>query len=188
MQQQELIAGDSLNFTVAVVGYLPIDGWVLKYRLVPFAAGGDVLDIVAIGTGQTFQVLVPAGTTGGWAPGSYSWTSWVDKAGEIYTIANGQITIRPDPRQMTSGGYDSRSLAQVALANCEAAMATFNATGGKVKKYEIAGRMMEFQTIGDLMTLHSFWKLKVAAEGTAQSIASGMGNPRNLHVRFVRPN
>jgi hypothetical protein len=66
-------------------------------------------------------------------------------------------------------------------------MATFNATGGKVKRYEIAGRTMEFQTIGDLMTLHSFWKAKVMAEGSAQSIASGLGNPRNLYTRFVSP-
>jgi hypothetical protein len=36
------------------------------------------------------------------------------------------------------------------------------------------------------MTLHSFWKAKVLAEGSAQSIAAGLGNPRNLYTRFVR--
>ncbi len=79
-----------------------------------------------------------------------------------------------------------REQAQIALEACESAMATFNATGGKVTKYEIAGRTMEFQTIGDLMTLHSFWKQKVMAEGTADSIAAGEGNPRNYFVRFQR--
>ena len=186
MQQHQLIAGDSLNFVTEVTGHPASDGWTLKYRLAPFSSAGQPIDIDSVASGSLHLVQMAPNITAAWAPGQYSWASWVEPAAEIYTIATGQITVLSDPRQ-AQPGYDSRSIAQRALADCEAAMATFNATGGKIKKYEIAGRSQEFQTIGDLMTLHSFWRVKVATEGTAQSIASGMGNPRNLFVRFGRP-
>ena len=183
--QPQLIAGDTLNFSTAVDGYSPADGWTLKYRLVPVLATGTVVLLQAAAQGQAFVVQTPASTTAGWPAGVYSWTSWVDRAGEVYSVASGQITILPDPRQVAAG-YDSRSVAVRALDACEAAMATFNSTGGKVKKYEIAGRTMEFQSIAELMQLHSFWKARVATEQTASSIAQGLGNPRNLFVRFSR--
>lgn len=186
MQQSQLIAGDSLNFTVAVENYAPGDGWQLKYRLVPRVAGGAAIDINAAASGSMYLVQVGADVTAGWTAGVYSWASWVDLAGEVYTVATGTITILPDPRQ-AAPGYDNRTTAQIALEQCEAAMATFNATGGKVKKYEIAGRSMEFQTIGDLMQLHSFWRIKVDSEKTASDIAKGIGNPRNFFIRHVRP-
>ena len=114
------------------------------------------------------------------------WSAAVSKGTERITVASGQLTFTPDLAAITNA-VDLRSPAARALADCEAAMATFNNTGGKVKKYEIAGRSMEFQTIGDLLTLHSFWKAKVASEHHAQSVANGLGNPRNLYTRFVKP-
>ncbi|HEY5580210.1 MAG TPA: hypothetical protein VIK56_03455, partial [Rhodoferax sp.] len=119
-------------------------------------------------------------------PGNYAWTAIITSGAERITVGSGQTTITPDVTTQIAG-FDPRSVAQRALEACEAAMATFNATGGKVKKYDIAGRSMEFQTIGDLMTLHSFWKAKVMGELHMQSVANGLGNPRNLFNRFVSP-
>jgi hypothetical protein len=99
---------------------------------------------------------------------------------------NGQLTITPDVTAQTAG-IDPRSIAQRALSDCESAMATFNKTGGKVRKYTIGGRDMEFQSIADLMRLHAFWQARVMNESAADAIAQGLGNPRNLFVRFQRP-
>jgi hypothetical protein len=161
------------------------DLWTLTYAL----RGPSKLDIVAVpqtdGT-PGWQSTVAIADTAGLAPGLYTWSAAIAQTGQRITIGNGQLTITPDLTQINTA-YDGRTPAQIALADCEAAMATFNATGGKVKKYEIAGRTMEFQDLASLMSLHSFWQIKVLNEGTSDSIANGLGNPRNLFVRFVRP-
>jgi hypothetical protein len=156
--------------------------WVLKYAL----RGPVVLDLTAVADGASWKTTLTAAASAGLTPGSYVWSAFITKGLERLTVGSGQAVITADLASI-SGAYDGRSNAQKALEACEVAMSTFNATGGKVKKYEIAGRLMEFQTIADLMTLHSFWKAKVASESNASSLANGLGNPRNLHVRFVSP-
>jgi hypothetical protein len=156
--------------------------WTLKYAL----RGPVLLDLIAVQGVRGWQTTLTAVASAALAAGSYAWSAAITSGLERITIGNGQLVITPNLAS-AAAPFDSRSPAQIALANCEAAMATFNATGGKVKMYEIAGRKMEFQTIGELMTLHSFWKMKVINEGAAQSIANGSGNPRNLYTRFVHP-
>ena len=156
--------------------------WALKYYL----RGPATLDLTAVASGRAWQTTLTATASAALVAGDYVWQAVITLAAERITCGTGRATLTPDLIG-TAAPYDGRSIAQIALANCEAAMATFNATGGKVKMYEIAGRKMEFQTIADLLTLHSFWKLKVMSEQTASSLANGMGNPRNLYTRFVRP-
>ena len=156
--------------------------WVMTYYL----RGPVALDLTASAAGKNWSTTLTATASIGLAAGVYAWTARIVKAAERITIGSGQSVITPDLTSLT-GVFDPRSKAQIALEACESAMATFNATGGKVKKYEIAGRTMEFQTIGDLVTLHSFWKAKVMSELSSQSVANGLGNPRNLYTRFQRP-
>ena len=156
--------------------------WVMTYYL----RGPVALDLTASADGKNWSTTLTATASIGLTAGVYAWTARIVKAVERITIGSGQSVITPDLTSLT-GVFDPRSKAQIALEACESAMATFNATGGKVKKYEIAGRTMEFQTIGDLMTLHSFWKAKVMSELSSQSVANGLGNPRNLYTRFQRP-
>lgn len=154
--------------------------WTLTY----FLRGVAKLDLAATAVGTKWSTTLTAAASGALGAGLYGWTAIItNTAGERITVGNGQLKITPD-LTAAAAGFDSRSTAQKALADCEAAMATFNATGGKVKRYDIAGRTLEFQSIADLMTLHSFWKAKVMSEQSAQSVANGLGNPRNLYTRF----
>lgn len=162
------------------------DAWTLAYAL----RGPVKLDLAAVT--QTdgapgWQTTLTTTASATLTPGLYTWSAAISQTGQRITIGNGQLTITPDLSAVTSAPYDGRSQAQIALANCEVALATFNATGGKVKRYEIAGRTMEFQTLADLMQVHSFWQAKVLTEGTPNALANGQGNPRNLYVRFQAP-
>jgi hypothetical protein len=160
-------------------------GWTLTWHL----RGPSQLDLVAgAPTGNTtgWHTTLTAAGSAALAAGVYAWVATLTSGTERLTAGQGQLTIAQDITALSTT-FDPRSPAQIALANCEAAMATFNATGGKVKKYEIAGRTMEFQTIGDLMQLHSYWAIKVRNEKAANDIAQGLGNPRNLYIRHVRP-
>jgi hypothetical protein len=159
-------------------------GWALKYAL----RGPAQLDLTAevVSGVRGWQTSLTTQDSASLAVGAYSWAALLSKGDERLTAGGGRLVITPDLSALAAP-FDGRSTAAKALEACEAAMATFNATGGKIKRYDIAGRTMEFQTIGELMQLHAFWKLKVASESTVSQIAQGLGNPRNLHVRFVKP-
>lgn len=159
--------------------------WTLKHYL----RGPSALVLTATASGAQWLTALTAAASGNLQAGLYQWSAVLTggiAGAERITVATGQLTITPDVTAQAAG-FDPRSRAQIALDACEAAMATFNATGGKVKKYQIAGREMEFQSIAELLQLHSFWKAKVLAEQAANSIAQGLGNPRALFVRFVKP-
>lgn len=184
-----LPAGDSTSWQDAPVRLA--DGrtadataWTLAYHL----RGAEAVDLTAAASGASWKTTLPSNVSVTLAPGPYAWVAVLTNAAqERITVGNGQLTITPDLVATTSG-YDPLSFAQRALQNCEAAMATFNTTGGKVKKYTIAGREMEFQDIASLLALREFWKGKVMADSTASSIAQGQGNPRKLYQRFGNPN
>ena len=184
MQQQKLIAGDTLNFCVDVADYLATDGWSLSYKLVPRSASATAITINASAEGTGYRVQVGQSVTAAWVAGDYVWASYVSKAGERYTVGQGQIVIAPDPTAL-SPGYDGRSQAEKALADAEIALSTFKTTQGRVRKYTIGQRSMEFESSTEILPIISYWRLKVANERAAQSIADGNGDPRNLLVRFT---
>ena len=95
--------------------------------------------------------------------------------------AEGQITVEPDLASLTSA-FDGRSVAQKALDDCEAALATFG-SGGSIKRYSIGGRMMEFQDITQIIAQRNMWKARVNAEVAK---ANG-GDTRQIRVGFARP-
>jgi len=184
--QQELIAGDSLNFTAAVPDYSAAEGWTLKYRLVPRNAGGAVIDITATVVGDEYAVQIPATTTAAWGAGVYTWTSWVELGTEVYTVDAGQITVRPNPRTLPAG-YDGRSQAHKALEDLKTAFATFSATQGTVRRYAIAGREMEFNSAAEILKQIAFWEAQLANEQAAADLAKGLKPKNRILTRFTRP-
>lgn len=178
---ERLTLGDSLNFTTTVSGYSAASGWVLKYRLIP-RASGTAIDITCTADGELHRATVAASTTAGWTAGTYTWASWVEKAGEKYSVANGSIQLLADPRTATST-YDLRTDAQIALDQAKAALKAWTPT---TKRYSIAGREMEFNTPGDIIKVIQFWENEVAREANAAGMAAGLKNRRRIQVRLNR--
>jgi len=182
---EELIAGDTLDFLDSVPEYPPADGWTLKYRLVPrFTTPTQApITLTAITEGSDYRVQEAAGVTAGWAPGAYTWSRWVEKAGPIrQSLGNGQILIETDPAAATQG-YDGRSHARKMLDTINAAMEAFSLG---VKQYTIGSRSMTKQDIPELLTLRDRYRAEVANEEAAAKVAAGLPNPRNVGIRFNR--
>ena len=146
--QDELIAGDSLNFPVVVAGYSAADGWVLRYRLVPRAAGAVVLLLTGTADGDGWQVSVTASASASFAPGAYGWASWVQYGSEAYSVGSGQLVIRPNPRAAAPGA-DMRSETAIALDDARAAYRAFSPAR---RRYKIGNREMEFNTAAEILT------------------------------------
>jgi thiamine pyrophosphate-dependent acetolactate synthase large subunit-like protein len=84
----------------------------------------------------------------------------------------------------TSGSGASQAVR--ALASARAALATFNSTGGRVKRYAIGGREMEFHSIGDCLRLVAYWQAIVNKETAAAAIAAGLRDPRRIYLGYGR--
>jgi hypothetical protein len=175
----ELIVGDSLDFLATVDGYPAGAGWVLKYSL----RGPSSIDMTAVASGDDYHVQASSATTAAWLPGQYHWVSVVSMSGQRYTVGSGTLVILPDLSAQVAG-YDGRSLAEKSLADAEAALADLSASGKRVKEYTIGTRGAKYYTASELLVAVNYWRIKVANEGAAVAIANGLGNPRNLMVRF----
>lgn len=171
--------GAVLQFTTTLADYPASAGWVLSHRLVLKSGAGALAAITATASGDDHLTTVPAATTAAWAPGAYTWVSWVTKGADVRNVANGEITLLPDPRTAT-GGLDLRTDAQQAL---DAVRATIRGVASVNQlKYEILGRSLERYAISDLLLLES----KLANDVAREQRAAAGRNPRRLVARVAR--
>jgi hypothetical protein len=195
------IAGDTLEMSIAkgnaitVEDYPASDGWTLKYRLTPqFAAPVQTpIDITAStdSDGESYKIEVSNTATAAWAPGKYTWSRWVEKAGARATLdTDGQLDILQDPATAAQG-YDSRSHPRKVLEAIEAVMESrASSTQRELVAYTIGSRSQTFdssESKADLVTLRSKYLWLVANEDARDKMANGLPNPRDVGIRFGRP-
>ena len=178
-----LIVGDTLDFGTVVPGYLATDGYTLVYRLIPRVSGAAIT-ITALADGDNYRVAEPPATTALWTAGEYSWSAWVEKTGERYSVDSGTVTLKEDPAVVAA--YDGRSFARKMVDGLEAALLAYSSSGGHVAEYEIAGRRMKYASKAEIVSDLSHWKATVWREDAAAKMAAGMPNPRQIRVRMAR--
>lgn len=183
-------AGDTLEFVTSVPDFPPSAGWTLKYRFIPrFTTPVQLpIDITATATADDeYQVLVGPDFTAAWEPGTYNWGRWVEQAGarqvldDLYSMGSLEILLHP---AFAPAGSDNRTQAQKALDDANAALAAFAASNGRVKRYSIAGREMEFETSQQLVAVRNEWQKQVNREYRRAVIATTGVDPNRVLSRF----
>lgn len=153
--------------------------WTLKYEI----RGANQLTLTATAKGDGWTTTISTVNSATLTAGQYKWAATLNKSGERKTIGAGVLQVLPDLTSISSA-IDSRSVAEIALADCEKALATFTSSNGKIKSYTVGTRQTEFQSIADIMALRNFWQIRVNAERAKAAVANGKGNPRRLLVRL----
>lgn len=142
------------------------------------------LVLTATASGSNWQTnLTPVQSAGllALAPFStYWWAAQIYGANLRLTIAEGELTLEPD--LALQANFDGRTVAEKALAQAEAALSVFQASGGRVQHYTIGNRSMTFQRDAEVLQIVEYWRKRVRSE---QSIASG-GSDRFILTRFNR--
>lgn len=173
--KEQLIVGDTLEFTTSVDGYPASDGWTLKFRLIP-RASGSAISFDAVASGSDYLVQVPPATTATWVAGEYAWASWVQQGSSPATarheVDRGLVTLIPDPAT-TNAPYDSRSHARKALDAIEATIEG-RATGAQLE-YEIGHRRVRYIPHAELLDLRKYYKGEVQSEELAEAALRGQG-------------
>ena len=183
--QAKLIAGDSLKFDSTVPDYPASDGYTLTYRLVRRDGAAGPIQITAAANGDGYTVNVLPATTATWTVGKYTWAAYVTKTGERFTVESGEVEILPDPA-VSGAPLDMRSQARKALDDLKAARATWVATGGRVKRYSIAGRDIEYKDAAEIDMEIAYWTKQVGEEQTAADLEAGRRPKNRILTRFVR--
>lgn len=179
--QDTLVAGETLNFLATTPDYPASAGWVVTLYLNP-RAGGTATSVTGTASGDDHLLQVSAATTAGWAPGAWAWETWAAKGGERYRLEAGQLQVQAGLIG-AAGGLDTRSQAQRALDDAEAALAAWTPT---TKRYRINGREMEFNAPADIIAVINHWRTAVKSEQAEQAMAAGRRNPRKLQVSIGR--
>lgn len=183
---EELVAGDTLDFTVAVPDYPASDGWTLKYRLTPrFASPVQApVDLTATtnADGSRYDVQASPGTTADWGAGYYTWARWVEKSGARQTLdESGQLLVKADP-SATVQGHDARSHARITL---DAIQAVIEGRASKdQEEYTIGSRSLKRTPLADLIKLHSRYQTMVQAEDAQERLRNGLSTGGKFQVRL----
>lgn len=176
--------GNSANWhdDAATIGttYYDSSKYTLKYEL---RGAGAALTINATPNGSGWDSVLTTTQSAGLTAGTWWWAAYFSATNVRVLAGEGSVTISPD-LTLAGTGFSNFSQAQTNLQNAENALASFNGSGGKIKKYQIAGRMMEFATVPEILEVISYWKAKVLNEKAVQDMANGNGNPRRLYVGF----
>lgn len=170
-----IVAGDTAKWLRSLDDYPATASWVLSYTLVS-AANRYVFSAAA--SGADHLVTVPAATTATWAPGTYTWRAQVSKAGEVYTVGSGSLTIKPSFATATDG----RSHARRTLEAIEAVIE--GRATSEVSYYMIGGRQLRYIEPAQLLALRDRYRAEVAREDAAQRAAAGLPDKRRVFVRF----
>ena len=181
-------AGDTVKWrddaSVDVFGNeITSSAWTLKYYLrTNTATDGATSTGSAYGTGWEFTIA--ASTTAAFDVGNWYWTAVATKDSEVVTLGGGSLTVAASLAYTgTPAAYDGRTQAQKDLDAVQAAIRAI-VDGGVVQEYRIGTRNLKKYDLPDLIQLEGKLKAEVKREQQAELIANGLGNPRNMFVRF----
>lgn len=180
----QITAGDSASWlddqTTDNLGNAIDSTWTLKY--VFQQANADNITVTSVTDGSGWKTSLTKAQTVLWVPNiAVYFQAYAEKSTDRISIGSGSVKILPN----ISGGDtdDLRSQAQQDLDAIQAAMRAM-ISGGAVAEYTIGNRSLRKLPMSELLVMESRLKAEVAREKQAENIKNGLGNNRNVFVRF----
>ena len=185
---RSITAGDTLTWNdVAGVdsqgAVVSSAAWTLTYYLRTNTASEGATVVGAAGAAGSWDFTIAAATTTAFDAGAWSWTALATNGALAMTMGSGSLTVLASLAYTgTPAAFDGRSQAEIDLAAVQTAIRTI--VSGGVSQYAIGSRQATKLDLGMLMKREAMLKGEVARERAAEKIAAGLGDPRNLFVRF----
>ena len=184
----EFRAGDTVkwrdNSTTDVFGNdIQSSNYTLTYYLRTNTAS-EGHSVVGTDYQDGWQFQIPSYTTSGFDSGTWYFQAVADGLGQKFTLASGSLKVLASLSYSgTPAAFDGRSQTKKDLEAVQTAIRTL-ISGGAVQEYKIGNRNLKRYDLGDLIQLEGRLKAEVKREDQAELIANGLGNPRQLYVRF----
>jgi hypothetical protein len=111
------------------------------------------------------------------------WFANVEQGALEYPLAQGETNVKANPFAGTTTSIDSRSWAEIALANVQETIKG-RATSAMLE-YEIAGRKLKYWEPEQLIAMQSKLAEQVRAERAKQQLCATGINPARILTRFT---
>ncbi len=174
--------GDGATWRRSLPNHPASGGWVLRYRVLWQAPPAATFSAAA--SGDDHLVTLTAAQTAAWQAGRATLLWWAEKAAtsERETLGQQPLDVLPDLTAATS--LDGRSAAVRRLADAEAALSAYLASGqGAVAEYQVAGRKMVFRSAAEIEAIVASARRDVARENARIAAAQGVAAGR-IYTRF----
>lgn len=151
-------AGDTFALVVPAGDYPAASGWALTWVAVLPGQATDPVEITSTAQGSDHLLNATAVTTAGWKAGTWRWQLRAAKAGEVRTLAEGRLVIRPE----FTSNVDPRTHAEKCLDAITACIE--GRVDDPVAQYRIGDREARRIPMADLLKLRSYYSACVRRE------------------------
>ena len=157
------------------------DGWALTYYLrTNTASEGHTSVGSSYNSGWEFTISSSDSTN--FDKGDWSWTAIVSKGSESFQLAVGEFIVKESlVYSGTPGAIDTRTQNEIDRDNIKVALRKFE---DGAQEYSIGNRTFKRVQMKDLRMRLGELNAICFREKQAELVAQGLGNPRNLAIRF----
>ena len=158
--------------------------WTLEYYLrTNTASEGHTATGTQYSESTGWQFTISATDSAGFAAGNWFWVARAFKSSDVFEIGSGELEVKQSLQYTgTPAAIDNRSQNEIDLDAVTAAIRAIIAD--KAAKYSIGGRSFERINLPELRAREAELKARVFSEKRYSLISQGLGDPKNLYVRF----
>lgn len=154
--------------------------WTLTYYLRSSVAGAHT--IVGSAHNSGWELVVSAADSAAFNEGRWAWEAILSKGSDKYKIGSGDVEVKQTLSYSgTAGVIETRTQNEIDRDNIAIALRKFN---DGVQEYTIGNRTFKRVHMNDLRVRLAELKAVCNRDKQAQLQKQGLGNPRNLAVRF----
>ena len=184
-----IIAGTTIEWvdeatTAGINETISSPDWTLEYYLrTNTASEGHTVTGTQYANSTGWQFIISSTDSANFDAGNWFWASRAFKSGKVFEIGTGELEVRQSLQYSgTPAAIDNRTQTEKDL---DAVTACIRALiEDKAQEYSIGNRTFKRIDIKELRAREAELKSRVASEKRYSYISQGLGDPKNLYVRF----
>ena len=185
----EIVAGTTIEWvdeatTAGINETISSPNWTLEYFLrTNTASEGHIATGTQYQNSTGWQFTISATDSAGFAAGNWFWVARAFKSSDVFEIGSGELEVKQSLQYSgTPTAIDIRTQTEKDL---DAVTACIRALiEDKAEEYSIGNRTFKRINIAELRAREAELKSRVATEKRYSYISQGLGDPKNLYVRF----
>ena len=185
----EIIAGTTVEWvdeatTAGIDETISSPDWTLEYYLrTNTSSEGHTATGTQYSESTGWQFTITATDSAGFSAGNWFWSARAFKSGKVFEIGNGELLVKQSLQYTgTPAAIDNRTQNEKDLDAVTAAIRAM--VEDKAQEYSIGNRTFKRIDLDKLENLQAKLKSRVASEKRYSLISQGLGDPKNLYVRF----
>ena len=185
----EIIAGTTVEWvdeatTAGINKTISSPDWTLEYFLrTNTASEGHIATGTQYSNSTGWQFTISATDSAGFIAGNWFWVARAFNSGDVFEIGSGELLVKQSLQYTgTPAALDNRTQAEQDLDVVTAAIRAL--VSDKAQEYSIGNRTFKRIDIKELRDRESQLKAIVLSEKRYSLKSQGLGDPKNLYVRF----